>query len=87
MQYLFDAQKAAALVCPQTRIQPALIQQLRMATLFHYAAFVEHDEPVHRRNGGEPVRDRNHGFDFHQLVKVLLNRTQSQCAGAARQTI
>src|SRR4051812_10645454 len=61
------AQETAALVRPQARIQAALRQQLAVRALFDDAALVHHDQPVERRDGGQPVRDRDHGLALHQL--------------------
>ena len=35
---------------------------------------VEHDQPVHARDGGQPVRDRDHRLAFHQAEQLLLDR-------------
>ena len=37
-------------------------------------ALVHDDQPVHRRDGRQPVRDGDHGLAFHQPVEVLLDR-------------
>ena len=35
---------------------------------------VEHDQPVHRRDGRQPVRDGDHRLARHQPVEALLDR-------------
>ena len=39
-----------------------------------YAAFVEHDQPVHRGDGRKPVGNRDHRLALHQRVEALLDR-------------
>ena len=38
------------------------------------AALVHHDQPVHRRDGRQAVRDRHHGLALHQPVQAFLDR-------------
>ena len=45
-----------------------------MVALLDDAAAVEHDQPVHRRDGREPVRDRHHRLALHQRVQAGLDR-------------
>ena len=45
-----------------------------MRALFDDAALVEHHQPVHARDGGEPVRDGDHGLAFHQVAEARLDR-------------
>ena len=45
-----------------------------MRALLDDAAVVEHDQPVHARDGREPVRDRDHGLACHQRAEALLDR-------------
>ena len=45
-----------------------------MAALLDDAAAVEHHQAVHARDGGEPVRDRDHGLACHQRVEARLDR-------------
>jgi hypothetical protein len=35
---------------------------------------VEHDYPVHRRDGGQTVRDGNHRLALHQAIEALADR-------------
>ena len=51
-----------------------LREQLAVAALLDDAAVVEHDQPVHLRDGGEPVRDGDHGLAGHQRVEARLDR-------------
>jgi hypothetical protein len=44
-----------------------------VVAFFHHAALVEHDEPVHRRDGREAVGDGDHGLAFHQPVQAGLD--------------
>ena len=44
-----------------------------MRALLDDAAAVEHDQPVHARDGREPVRDRDHGLARHQRAEALLD--------------
>ena len=45
-----------------------------MRALLDDAARVEHNEAVHRGDGGEAVRDGDHGLAFHQFKEVFLDR-------------
>ena len=49
-------------------------EQFVMRALFDDAALVEHHQPVHARDGREPVRDRDHGLAFHQVAEARLDR-------------
>lgn len=76
--------KSARLVRPQFRVQTAFCQQFRVAAFFHDFAFVQHNQSVHRRDGGQSVGNRNHRFAVHHLVQTLLNggfHFAVQCAG------
>jgi hypothetical protein len=48
-------------------------QELVVRPRFDDAARLEHDQAVHPRDGGETVRDRDHGLAFHQAVQLLLD--------------
>ena len=59
-----------------------------MVAFFDNTALVEHDEPVHCRDGGQPVRNRNHRLAFHQLVQTGLNGERGvKLSGGQRQRI
>ena len=45
-----------------------------MCAMLGDAAMVEHDQAIHARDGGEPVRDRDHGLARHQGAEALLDR-------------
>ena len=45
-----------------------------MRALLDDAAVVEHDQAVHLRDGGEPVRDGDHGLARHQRAERRLDR-------------
>ena len=45
-----------------------------MRALLDDAAAVEHDQPVHARDGREPVRDGDHGLARHQRAEARLDR-------------
>src|SRR5262245_16318924 len=49
--------EAAGLAPPQGGVVAAVPQQLVVAALLDDAPALEHDQPVHARNGREPVRD------------------------------
>ena len=66
--------EAAGLPPPQLGVVPAGAQQLGVRALFDDAAAVEHHQPVHPRDGGEPVRDGDHGLAGHQRVEARLDR-------------
>src|SRR4051812_45963879 len=56
------AQEAAALVRPQPGVQAALREQAAVVAFLDDAPFVHDDEPVHRGDGGQAMRDRDDGF-------------------------
>ena len=45
-----------------------------MGTLFDDPALVEHDQPVERGDGRQPVGDREHRLVLHQPIEVVLDR-------------
>ena len=49
-------------------------QQLVVAALLDDVAVVEHHQPVHAGDGGEPVGDGDHGLAGHQRVEARLDR-------------
>ena len=67
-------QEAAGLPLPELGIEAALGDQLVVRPFLDDAAVVHDDQPVHRRDGRQPVRDGDHGLAFHQPVEVLLDR-------------
>src|SRR5207248_869744 len=66
--------EAARLVAPKLLVVAAEAQELRVRAFLHDAAGLEHDEAIHARDGGEPVRDGDHGLALHELEELLLNR-------------
>ena len=67
-------QEPAGLALPQRGIEAAPLQQLAVASVLDDDALVHDDEAVHRGNGGEAVRDRDHRLALHQRIEVLLDR-------------
>src|SRR5258708_6241496 len=65
---------ATELASPQRCIVAVEVEQRFMRALLHDAAMVEHDQPIHARDGREPVRDRDHGLAGHQRAEALLDR-------------
>src|SRR5260370_37241324 len=57
--------EAAALAVPEARIGPALREEFGMAAGFDDAAVIEHDQPIHPRDGREAMRDRDHPAAAH----------------------
>src|SRR5262249_7275128 len=49
--------------------------QLVVRALLDDAAVVEHDQPVHARDGREPMRDGDYGFTRHQCAEAGLDRS------------
>ena len=43
--------EAAALVCPQSCIKPAVCEQALVITFLNNAPFVDDNQPIHRRDG------------------------------------
>src|SRR5262249_61642210 len=66
--------EAAGLPAPERRVVAVELQQRLVRALLDDAAMVEHDQPVHARNGPEPMRDRDHRLAGHQRAKALLDR-------------
>src|SRR5688572_27144057 len=66
--------EAARLVPPELLVVAAVAQQLVVRSLFDDLARIEHDEPIHARNRGEPMRDRDDGLALHQVEQLLLDR-------------
>src|SRR5689334_14384576 len=66
------AQETAALVRPQPRIQAILRKQAAVVAFLDDAPVVHDDQPVHRGDGRQPMRDRNHSLALHQLVQAGL---------------
>ncbi|SUB14489.1 Uncharacterized protein conserved in bacteria [Pantoea agglomerans] len=63
---LIDADKTAGLMLPQPGIEAVLRQQLVMAAHLGNAAFIQHHQPIHLRDGRQAVRDGDNGFTLHQ---------------------
>ena len=55
------------------RIEPVAAQKFGMCAFLDDAALIEHDQPVHRGDGREPVRDGDDGLPLHQS-RALLDR-------------
>src|SRR6185437_10484533 len=67
-------QKAAGLAAPQRGVIAVLRDQFAVAALLDDAAVFEHDQAVHLRDGGEPVRDGDYGLAGHQRAETRLDR-------------
>ena len=61
------------LVAPKPCIQPAPGHQLGMRAGLDDAALVQHHQPVHAGDGGQPVRDGDHGLALHQRLQAFLD--------------
>jgi len=66
-------EEATRLARPQLGIQSPALEQLVVAALLDDAALVHDDEPVHGRDGGEAMGNRDHGLTFHQIEELLLD--------------
>jgi hypothetical protein len=44
-----------------------------VGALLDDAALLQHDQPVHARDGAQPVRDGDHRLAFHQAEQLLLD--------------
>src|SRR5437764_1492085 len=66
-------EESPGLTAPERSIMTIAPQQLLMRSLLDDAAAIEHDQPIHARNGREPVRDGNHGLAGHQRSEARLN--------------
>src|SRR5258708_6739993 len=64
-------QEAAGLVAPELVVMTAEAQQLGVRAFFDHAASVEHDQPVHARDGGEAVRDGDPRLSFPEGQQLL----------------
>src|SRR5262249_51063119 len=67
-------EEPARLAAPQRGVMAVLPQQLLMRALLDDTAALEHDETVHPRDGGKPVRDGDHGLARHQRAQARLDR-------------
>ncbi len=67
-------QKTAGLAAPQRGVMAVMGEQLAVIALLDDAAVLEHDQPIHLRDGREPVRDGDHGLAFHQRAEARLDR-------------
>jgi hypothetical protein len=61
-----EVEEPARLPLPELGIMPAAGQQFGMGPLLHDPSLLQHDEPVHRGDGGETMRDGDHGLAGHQ---------------------
>src|SRR5215470_4602110 len=66
--------EAAGLTSPEGRVVAVELEQRLVRALLNDAAMIEHHQPIHARDGREPVRDRDHGFARHQGAEALLDR-------------
>src|SRR5260370_585226 len=64
---------AARLAAPQCGGMAPMAQELLMRALLDDMAALEHDEAVHAGDGGEPVRDGDHGLARHERAQTRLN--------------
>src|SRR5579871_4264305 len=63
-------EEAAGLASPQRGVVAVFSDQFAMTALLDDAAVLEHDEAVHLRDGGQPVRNRDHGLAAHQRAEA-----------------
>src|SRR5262249_1968498 len=87
LRRLSRRQKTAGLTVPELGVKAAAAQELRMIALLDDLALIEPDQPVHRRNGREPVGDRDHGLARHQVEKLLLDRRLGLAVERARRLV
>src|SRR6516165_3021576 len=66
-------QEAAGLAAPERSIMPIMPQQLLVRPLLDDTAMVEHDQPIHARDGGEPVGNGDDRLAGHQGAQARLN--------------
>src|SRR5215472_4930313 len=66
--------EAAGLAPPQRRVVAAVPQELLVRALLDDMTVIEHDQPVHPRDGRQAVRDRDYGLAGHQRVEACLDR-------------
>jgi|SRR3979490_3327413 len=64
------AQESAALVSPQPRVKTSLRNQRRVVALFDNTSLIKHDQTVHRRDGGQPVRDRDQYLAMPSYISI-----------------
>src|SRR3954447_24715065 len=67
-------EEAAGLAAPEAGVEAALSEEARMRALLDDPPLLEHDQAVERRDGREPVGDRDHGLARHQRRERLLDR-------------
>src|SRR3954470_23090458 len=61
------------LLLPKTLIMSPGGGELRGTSLLHDAAVGNHNDTIHLLERRQAVRDRNHGFAFHETSKALLD--------------
>src|SRR5262245_25831318 len=61
----------ARLPPPERGVVAALGEELVVRALLDDAPAIEHHEPVHARDRGQPVRDRDDGLSRHQHAEAL----------------
>src|SRR5688572_11453977 len=67
-------EEAAGLVAPELLVVPAQAKELLVGAALHDAGGLEDDQPVHARDGRQPMGDGDHGLAFHEAEKLLLDR-------------
>src|SRR5262252_2961382 len=55
-------EEATGLACPQCRVEAAALQQLGVTASLNDPALIHHHQAIHSGDGGEPVRDGDHGL-------------------------
>src|SRR4051812_40725128 len=66
-------EEAAGLVAPELLVMAAEAQELRVRALLDDLARLEDDQPIHARDGGEPVGDGDHRLALHELEELFLD--------------
>src|SRR5688500_4118735 len=66
-------EEPSRLVAPELLVMPAQAQELVVRAALHDAPLIEYDQPVHPRDGREPVRNGNDGLAFHEIQELLLD--------------
>ena len=66
-----DVEEAAGLALPERGVEAALAEQFVVAAVLDDPAVVEHDQPVHGRDGRQAMGDGDDGLALHQAVERL----------------
>ncbi|KPW16858.1 hypothetical protein ALO91_200018 [Pseudomonas syringae pv. aceris] len=58
---------------PQPRIHTIFREQFGVSALLDDAPVIHDNEPVHGRNGGQPMGDGDYGLALHHFIEAFLN--------------